>query len=164
MSLQSRLYQIQPQLFDQPAKGSKKTAQKRAADEADPRSKRLLQKLTKIQNDVLFDQHEAEVKWLEKLNDLRKEAAFTREKERTVEKPIAPPKEPEPEPEKVDEPLLDAANSGDEGLFGEMFAADMNNGPSSFLETPNSHHLLRDFGKPSGLNPRRVLEEACKAR
>jgi ATP-dependent RNA helicase DHX29 len=59
---------------------------------------------------------------------------------------------------------LEAAESGDEGLFGEMFAADINNGPSSFLETPNSHHLLRDFGKPSGLNPRRVLEEACKAR
>jgi ATP-dependent RNA helicase DHX29 len=59
---------------------------------------------------------------------------------------------------------LESTESGDEGLFGEMFAADINNGPSSFLETPNSHHLLRDFGKPSGLNPRRVLEEACKAR
>ncbi|KAH8695954.1 hypothetical protein BGW36DRAFT_178969 [Talaromyces proteolyticus] len=168
VSLQSRLYKIQPRLIDQLAKGAKRaTRENRAQNESDPRAKSILRKLTKIENDVLFDRHEADVKWLDTLNHLRQEAAFVREKERTIETPsgpIQPSKDFGEDSGVVGDAPLETPISDDEGLFGEIFAGDISNGPSSILETPNSHHLLRDFGKPSGLSPRRVLEEVCKAR
>ncbi|KAL1967815.1 hypothetical protein VTN77DRAFT_2504 [Rasamsonia byssochlamydoides] len=169
VALQSQLYQLRPQYFDQPSKAkNKKPGRDKSNDnDTDPRVARIRRKIAKIENDVLFDHVEAEVKWRDKLNELRKEAAFMREKERQVEKPPSSSRIENPQPvEEPDSGELGLAADDDNGaLFGEMFAADTSETePLPIAESTSHDILIRDFGKPSGLSPRRVLEETCKAR
>lgn len=166
VSIQSELYQARPQLFDHASKaGSRKADGKKAEDDSDPRMRRLRRRLAKIENDVLFDHGEAQVRWNDQLNQLRQETAFVREKNRQTEKPLPPvTSTPQAVSKRASAELEAEAADDDEGLFGEMFAADASDGPSSILETANSHVLVRDFGEPIGLSPRRILEETCKAR
>lgn len=169
VALQSRLYQLRPKYFDQPSKARNKKPGRDKGDgnDTDSRVARLRRKIAKIENDVLFDRVEAEAKWRDKLNELRKEAVFMREKEHQVEKP--PSSSKVEDPQSVDEPDLGelalAADDDNDALFGEMFAADTSvTEPLSIAEPTSRDVLIRDFGKPSGLSPRRVLEETCKAR
>jgi ATP-dependent RNA helicase DHX29 len=167
VALQSQLYQLRPQYFDQPSKGkNKKPGRGKSNDhDPDPRLARIQRKIAKIENDVLFDQAEAEVQWREKLADLRKEVAFMREKEQPVEKPPTGPRVEKPQSVDESDELGLAADDDNGALFGEMFAADMSEvEPLAIAESTNRNILMRNFGKPSGLNPRRVLEETCKAR
>lgn len=170
VSLQSRLYNLRPELFDQSKSGSKKSgraATKTVTQDSDPQVRRIQAKLSKIENDVLFDRETAEARWRERLNELRKEAAFKRIRERQVEEPLtkASPRQSDPEPEdNLPGDVLE--KGGDEELFGDLFAADeAEAAPSTSLSEAQSSHIeLRDFGDPTGLSPRRVLEETCRAR
>lgn len=166
VSIQCQLYQVRPQLFDQFSKsGNKTTGEKKLEEDSDPQVRKLRRRLAKIENDVLFDHGEAQVRWKDELHQLRKETAFVREKDSRTEKPSPPvAKAAQAVSEPVSAELEAMTEDDDEGLFGEMFTANAADGPSSILETANSHVLVRDFGKPSGLSPRRVLEETCKAR
>ncbi|GLB10832.1 hypothetical protein AtubIFM57258_007244 [Aspergillus tubingensis] len=168
LDLQTRLYGLRPELFDQPKKG-KKGGRKPAEAEQDPQVVRLQRKITSIENDVLFDQHEAEYKWREKLDDLRKEAAFVR-RSQPEEKPVQEeaenaeqPEETETKPENGAQPL---DNEEATDLLGDMFQDEE---PVLELgviteELKKASVKVRDFGKWTGLSPRRVLEETCKAR
>lgn len=168
LELQSRLYQLRPDYFDQPKKSKKANSGKADAQESDPQVMKIKRKLSKIENDVLFDRVEAEDQWKEKLNELRKEQAFVRQKERQVDAPSAVPSEKQEEAEKQEteaEEILPAVDDENADLFGDMFSAEASAAePTLQDETAPSITQIRDFGKHTGLSPRRVLEETCKAR
>ncbi|KAI9370426.1 P-loop containing nucleoside triphosphate hydrolase protein [Aspergillus egyptiacus] len=158
LDLQTRLYNLQPDIFDKPKKGKKG----REPSPADPQALKLQRKISAIENDVLFDRKEAEYLWREKLDELRKEAAIFRRAETKAEVDLA---------EKKEGPETDTtppADDDDADLLGDMFQAEEQE-PTLELgviteELNKASIATRDFGKWTGLSPRRVLEEACKAR
>lgn len=164
LDLQTRLYSLDPDLFDRPRKGKKG----RGADTADdPESAKVQRKIAKIERDVLFERLEAEHLWEQKLDDLRKDATFMR---RPVDKKkkSAPTEETQPKSEiteEIDPSLLDIEGM-EESLSG-MFGVNTEEQDSVLgLPAPEvqASFTVRDFGKSVGLTPRRVLEETCKSR
>ncbi|RDW90863.1 putative ATP dependent RNA helicase [Aspergillus mulundensis] len=156
LDLQTRLYNLRPEIYDKPKKGKK--AQPAGATD-DPQALRLQRKISSIENDVLFDRKEAEYLWRDKLDELRKEAAIFRRAEVNTEKEQVEKKEPGPDTS----PVVDDEV---EYLLGDMF---QDQEPSLELgviteELNKASIATRDFGKWTGLSPRRVLEESCKAR
>lgn len=165
LDMQTKLYSLQPDLFDRPGKGKKGRGPTSQSD--DPEVSKLQRKIAKIENDVLFERREAEYIWKDKLEELRKDATFIR-------RPPERKKEEPPAEEQPDVPALDGLDlsmpSMDEldgtGL-GDMFQ-EQTEGSGSTLglppPVPGTSTTLRDFGKTTGLSPRRVLEETCKAK
>lgn len=170
LELQTRLYSLQPDLFDRPGKG-KKCRGPAASQSDDPEVAKLQRKIAKIERDVLFERQEAEFIWKEKLEELRKDATFMRPPaQRKKESPSAAPEKdqaPVPALDGLDLTVPSLEEMDDGGLLGDMFQ-DEAEGSESILGLPppkvESAVTLRDFGKTTGLSPRRVLEETCKAR
>ncbi|KAJ6015004.1 hypothetical protein N7540_009595 [Penicillium herquei] len=163
LDLQTKLYSLQPDLFDRPGKGKKGRAAAPSQSE-DPEVAKLQRKIAKIERDVLFERQEAEYIWKDKLEELRKDAAFLR---RPVErKKDAQEAEPEPEDPNLTVPSLEEMDEA-EGLLGSMFQDEPDSAGSILGLPPPDGGVkitLRDFGKSTGLSPRRVLEETCKSR
>lgn len=159
LDLQTRLYGLQPDLFDRPGKG-KKGRGAAASQSDDPEAAKLQRKIAKIERDVLFERREAEFIWKDKLEELRKDAAFLRQASDRKKQQEAPPVEEDPN---LTVPSLEEM---DDGLLGDMFQAEPEDGSILGLPPPVNQAAvtIRDFGKYSGLSPRRILEETCKAR
>ena len=128
----------------------------------------LRQKVKDIEHDILFDQEKAETQWSETSNRIRSELA---EQRRTREAPNLDrdsnlEKETAENPEETNDEMPEADDAG-EPLFGEMFSTVEKYAPGR-KDTPQSQSdtsiVLIDFGKWTGISPRRVLEETCKAR
>ena len=166
LELQTKLYTLQPELFDRPGKG-KKGRGNGDSPSNDSEVLKIQRKIARIERDVLFERQEAEYIWKEKLDELRKDAAFLRQT-------TAPKKANQPS--QVSSPTLDGPEytipsleemDDGAGLLGDMFKDELD-GSGSVLNLPppvvETKVTLRDFGKFSGLTPRRVLEETCKAR
>ena len=125
----------------------------------DKRITRFLQKLDRIRRDPLFDEREAEIQWnasfleLQALHqdELRTAAAQRRKTKQAAANEVL---EADPPPEEDD---------GD-GVLGAMFGESDDPAPLSQSQpvTETSVRTL-DFGKWSGLSPRRLLEELCKS-
>lgn len=177
MSLQSRVYKQQPELFEHGKKQRKKAPEKKAEDSLNPEVAKLRRKMAKIEADVLFDRAEAEQAWNERLEGLRIEMAEEREhreahKTNDSQKAKAPieGESEQSQEEKTAEPAetQDPSEENEEGdLFGDIFSS--NQEPlfpesAQVSEDKNSTSIIRDFGKWSGLSPRRILEETCRAR
>lgn len=160
LELQTQLYTLQPDLFDRPGKG-KKGRGAATGQSDDPEAAKLQRKIAKIERDVLFERREAEFIWKDKLEELRKDAAFLRQASERKKQQEAPPVEEEDPNLTV--PSLEEM---DGGLLGDMFQAEPENGSILGLAPPvvEAAVTIRDFGKFSGLSPRRILEETCKAR
>jgi ATP-dependent RNA helicase DHX29 len=167
LDFQTKLYGLQPELFDRPGKGKKgRGAAPNQSD--DPEVAKLQRKIAKIERDVLFERREAEYIWQDKLDDLRKDAAFLRRpaEKKKEDNTESQEQEPEPEDPNLTVPSLEEMDEAD-GLLGGMFQTEAENSGSILgLPLPESGAkiTLRDFGKSTGLSPRRVLEETCKAR
>lgn len=138
---------------------------------------KLRRKLAKIEADVLFDPAEAEQAWKERLEGLRIEMAEEREhqsarKTNDSQKPDAliEGESEQIQEEKAAEPEepRDPSEENEEGdLFGDIFSADQEPlfpESAQIAEDKDSTSVIRDFGKWSGLSPRRILEETCRAR
>lgn len=156
------MYKLQPSLFNAPKGRSKKSKRgKEAAPVTDPKVARLQHKLKKIADDVLFEADQAEEEWQVKLEELRVETEVSER-----QKLEAPETDQDEDAQTETTPQAEDENDGALGLLGDMFAPE----ESSANETPllgipiNTITKQRDFGKSSGMNPRRILEEACRAR
>ncbi|KAL1855476.1 hypothetical protein Plec18167_007102 [Paecilomyces lecythidis] len=165
LNLRTQLYNLQPDHFDQPKKGQK--GGKGSERDSNPQVSKIKYKLSKIENDVLFDRTEAEGRWKDILVDLRREAAFVRKTEAQPEDSAA--QRITDEAEKIAEEELAALGSQGEdenlGLFGDMFSAEGSTTELAAQAAPVPANLeVRNFGKWNGLSPRRVFEDACKAR
>lgn len=170
ISLQSRILQLQPDFSLHQHKNSK-FRQNQLNIHPIPKVARLLAKVHKIQSDVLFDEDEASLLWMSVRNQYARESAerkkYELDKKIQVESAAA-----------VKSSSRDASvdGRGDEDepfdIMGDLFSSlpeitsDPTTGASSLVGRDLGGHTItiRDFGKWSGINPRRVLEEACKAR
>lgn len=142
---------------------------------------KLQQRLKKIESDVLFDQHTADMQWLERRNDLMQDRA-DRRRLRLEDAPKDNPQSANGPDEKLVEPnasddimaeaeaaaqkLLEEMDEDDVGLggmFGDPEDSPMS-GPGQTGETAVSNITLRNFGKITGITPRRTFEEACRSR
>jgi ATP-dependent RNA helicase DHX29 len=139
-----------------------------------PAVRKLLSQLQKIASDALFDEWEAETQWPAKRNQIAQDRANKRQNQdgrpeiqEIREQPTVPIEPVVPE---VDHSVtaVDSGGSDDEAdLLGGMFTAVPNEPATEPSESNNAvpgNVTLRDFGKSSGLTPRRLLEEAIRSR
>lgn len=164
------------------AKTQKEASQKVHVMSAGQR--KLAQRLQKIESDVLFDQREGQAQWSAK----RMELVRTRAERRKLQlredhvsndnqdKPEGDFNAPEvqgslisDEAERLGQELLKECDEmSDDDILGGMFSAlpgvQTSAKPDTLSHGDASSVTIRDFGKLSGLNPKRILEESCKAR
>lgn len=176
LELQSRLYEVCPELTEIDARRQRRGRSKRPIinghldSAAKRRAEHLMAKIQKIKSDLLFDEDKADSRWAEIRIDLAQEAA---ERKRLG---IGHDGEQQKSTPNVPSGVnLAESNHGDddaEDILGGFFtslpdtATDPDTGLSimSVASQEGSDIEVRDFGKWTGLSPRRVLEEACKAR
>lgn len=189
----ARLFDRNPDLISEPiVKGNKKKKQqvKPAAPtaKATPGEAKLQQRLKKIESDALFDQYTADVKWLEQRNELLQERTERRRlrldaqsapaENREETAPSTSPQEAPPVENNASDDIMAEAEAeaqkllaemgGDDDAFGGMF------GESTETVGDNSQPdgtvpggiavAVRNFGKITGIAPRRTFEEACRSR
>ncbi|KAH8821082.1 ATP dependent RNA helicase-like protein [Xylogone sp. PMI_703] len=146
------------------------------------KSARLLRKIKRIESDILFDKYLADQQWETKRIQLEKDAATLRrandqktsnEKEAEAEAEIKDDSDNEVNREaaKIGAAMLEDL-SDDDGALADLFASLPTNeiDPATGKNTTvvnGSNGVkvqIKDFGRWSGVNPTRVLEEACRAR
>ena len=182
LSLQSQLYDVDPALVDPNQQKPKRAAASirniNGSEKAkmDRKVARLKAKLDKIKSDILFDREQAEIKWAQYWTQLAKERS---ERERlgiriTSEKGYHGKGQQKVEalasPSNVSESISNELDTGD--MVGEFFSNLPNSATDSITGTSNMRSanadgltvIIRSFGKWSGISPRRVFEEACRAR
>jgi ATP-dependent RNA helicase DHX29 len=148
---------------------------------SDPESDKLLRKIKRIEDDVLFDKYMANQQWEFRRIQLEKDAATQRRAPRpTQNSNTSPGSETLVDSEddvsrqaaKMGEALLADTDSDDEAALADLFASlpvseiDPLTGKSNTVVhgANGVKVIIRDFGKWTGVNPTRVLEEACRAR
>jgi ATP-dependent RNA helicase DHX29 len=143
---------------------------------------KLEAKIRKIESDVLFDKYEADQQWKVQRVDLERQlAAAKHERQDQAGENLAV--EGEPAPEKTDDgdinneaeriaaEILAEVNDEDDDIGG-LFASlpqnevDASTGESRTVvnSADGKQTVIRDFGKSTGISPRRALEEACRSR
>ncbi|KAI9891929.1 MAG: hypothetical protein M1814_002314 [Vezdaea aestivalis] len=192
--VQTRLaiYRIDPHaLFLSSGSKTKQPKRRPTTKAAIPLSKRvtqLIDKLKQIESDALFDSWAAEAQWAVAKTDADRKAAQQRKKQHLARKQSVEqsghissdhhPKAAEEiskEAEAASAGLIaeDAGEEEELGLFGDMFAnlpemlTNVSSGTSEMiLKESNgiSQSTIRDFGKWTGVGPKRILEDTCKAR
>ncbi|KAE8862961.1 hypothetical protein PTNB29_05523 [Pyrenophora teres f. teres] len=179
LKIKGKLFEIDPQLVDtttrKPAKGAKSKKSAPVAVQT-PAVRKLLSQLQQLTSDALFDEYQAEAQWPTKRNQIAQAQAEKRQRnENQSSIAQAQQKEVVADPSMVDvakAPLPAAPQSVEEGeedvdLLGGMFTAVSDAGPAP--ETSNDgastdNVTLRDFGKSTGMSPRKVFEEAVRSR
>lgn len=182
LSLQSQIYDVNPALVDPNSRKPKRAGASIYAIDGgkkanlDRQVARLMAKLEKLKSDILFDREQAEIKWAQHWTQLMKERS---ERERlgiriTSEKGYHGKSQQDSEslasPSTVLESISHEPDTGD--MFGELFTDLPNSATDSIIGTSNLKPanaasptlVIRSFGKWNGISPRRVFEEACRAR
>lgn len=177
-----RLFERNPDLAQDARPNGKRAAKQShsngsAVHGPSPGEMKLQQRLKTLEGDVLFDKYRAESQWFEQRNELlrdRAERKRLRIEDDVQSQPQAPSngksapdgsKDIMDEAEEMGRKLLEEAD-GDDELLGGMFEPPT---PTSKARpqdaVPDSPELvIRNFGKLSGMTPRRILEDACRSR
>ncbi|RGP78763.1 hypothetical protein FLONG3_3127 [Fusarium longipes] len=143
---------------------------------------KLEAKIRKIESDVLFDKYEADQQWKARRVDLERQlAAAKHERQDQAAERLVTDEEPAPEnteeddinneAERIAAEVLAEVNDEDDDIGG-LFASlpqdevDANTGESRTVvnSADGNQIVIRDFGKSTGISPRRALEEACRSR
>ena len=142
---------------------------------------KLEAKIRRIEGDVLFDKFVAEQQWRVRKTEVEKRLAMSRKEVKADPESSPAPEEPKSEPsddqgindeaERIAaEILAEGADDGDDlgGLFDSLpqSEVDPKTGQSQTVvnSSDGSKIVIRDFGKWTGVAPKRVLEEACRSR
>jgi ATP-dependent RNA helicase DHX29 len=180
LKLKGKLYEIDPSLVEattrKQTKGGKGKNTPATQIQQSPTVRKLLSQLQKITSDTLFDEYEAELQWPVKRNQIAQEKA-TRRQEQTNRNPsqtedeskatiaVGPPIVSQTASSTT---VADPGEAEDEGdLLGGMFSAVpdiLDTSKAEDKSTLSENVTLRDFGRSSGLTPRRLLEEAVRSR
>ncbi|KAF9696290.1 hypothetical protein EKO04_005262 [Ascochyta lentis] len=177
LKIKGKLYEMDPELVEvNPRKKGpkgKKTAPVKTIQS--PHVRKLLSQLQQLESDTLFDDREAEAQWPAKRNEIAQEQAAKRQQEPTPAKPawkkqeldapVAPASKEEPQTTTNGSAADDIMAEAD--MLGDMFSATPDEPAASKAPGENAESgniTLRDFGKQSGLTPRRCLEEAIRSR
>ena len=173
--LKRQLYDLQPKLAQINRKGhaqsSKRMTMSVQGDTPDPQIARLQRRLMEIETDILFDRETAQLQWTEASIALAKEASERKRlhlSDDTSSVGRIPTKNRDAIANQDSSDFTaDPDDTDSLGMLSDLFASvDV-----AKSETGQQHSnleeesvLIRDFGNPNGLKPRRILEEACKAR
>jgi ATP-dependent RNA helicase DHX29 len=165
-------------------KRDRQAAQKDSTEKlsADPEFAKLQRKLDRIAGDILFDKYIADQQWEKQRIQLERDTAARR----NIAFGQAPHRVPHPaevqedsdieeiskEASRIAAEVLGGDDSDDDAAVAELFASlpvtevDPITGKSNVIvnSSDGTKVTVRDFGKTIGMSPRRVLEEACKAR
>ncbi|KAJ3560120.1 hypothetical protein NPX13_g9418 [Xylaria arbuscula] len=177
---------------NRPAKISKD--QPAGPDSSDLEEATLLGKIDKIEQDVLFDRPLAEHMWRNRRIELEKEFASNARKAEQQEKEREEQEKEQEKEKEVQAAGLDQAaesdgddeiakeakrmaaeilqnDSGEDEALSDLFASlpvqetDATGKTSTVINGADGVKItIRDFGKWSGVNPTRALEEACRSR
>ena len=187
LSAKSKLYRSSPDLaVGRSAKGRKSKGKKlmplRDMNTLSPLQGKLLRKIAKIERDVLFDQYEAERQWDDRskllaleLSQRRNSEVEYRRRDASTDHSISPNGEEIATMQSDTSSVTSSADSQDadeDNLLGELFqtlpqsVTDTTTGVTSMTVDGQEGNriIIRDFGKWTGLSPRRILEETCRAR
>ncbi|MCJ1389821.1 hypothetical protein MMC18_002678 [Xylographa bjoerkii] len=177
LDLKTRVHGQRPDLTEptvRRGKGAKnKSVPAPVVEKADPETLKLLRRIRKIESDILFDLEEAREKWsdvrvtLMQRNAERRKLGITDETSTTPAIAGLPTTLDKNQTETADGSDIDASVE-----LGDFFASlpeqttDNDTGRSTITVTSvdGVSVTVRDFGKWSGVGPRRVFEEACRAR
>ncbi|KAG9525647.1 ATP-dependent RNA helicase A, partial [Aureobasidium melanogenum] len=178
-----RLYERNPSLVNAPTKKSKSQRGKTtpSPQKPTPGESKLQQRLKSIESDVLFDKDLADMRWIEERNQIlqnqseRKRlnlAGEVKEEKEADETLHNTPRESATddvmaEAEAAAQQLLDEMGEDDEmlgGMFGEATEGASHDAASGQTDNVDSNLTIRNFGKITGINPRRTFEEACRSR
>lgn len=188
LATKTRLFDLDPEGEGGMAKKKQGKGQKgQPATKAAPGrgQKKLQARVQRIESDVLFDKREGEAQWNEKKIDLAREFSERRKWQLQSEQAKTPEVNANvstnagestsdnisDEAERLGQELLkEAEDMGDDDMLGGMFGTLPGSEETSMPSDSTSgvvhsqNVVVRDFGRPTGMNPKRVLEEACKAR
>ena len=175
LTLKRQLHDLRPELAQTHRRGSAQSSKRMnmnaQGDILNPRIVRLQRRLKEIEADILFDRETAQLQWTEASIALVKEASERKRLQLgddTSSISAIPTKDRDAIP---NQDLSDIATDPDDtvgldmlsDLFSGVDVATSETGPQH--SNPEEKSIsVRDFGNPNGLKPRRVLEEACKAR
>lgn len=178
-----RLYERNPSLVNESSSSSKKSKSQRgkpapSPHKATPGESKLQQRLRSIESDVLFDKGLADMKWAEERVQLlqnqteRKRFNLPEERKESDGSPDSTPRETATddvmaEAEAAAQQLLE--EMGDEdgllgGMFGEATEGASDNAASGQSDNADPNLTVRNFGKITGISPRRTFEDACRSR
>ena len=182
MAAKAKLYGIRPDLVGESGGRSKKKKGKNRPttnpSNLSPGVNKLLQKLAKIEGDPLFDMERAESRWLEQHNVLAKAQA----QRRRLKDPAPGTPKSAPDSNKTtntpttttpaETDVEKIGSSGDEQAdviaVTDLFKAwpDEEGDPKEeWIEQQVDFPVdIVNFGDAKGLDPRRLLEDVCKAR
>ncbi|TPX16559.1 uncharacterized protein E0L32_003853 [Thyridium curvatum] len=184
----SELFAIQRPQQDQLPANKRKAAQALSqSPEEELKVAKLLAKIDRIENDVLFDSHVAEQLWRNRKIILEKDYAAEKKKraEEAEEAKAAAEASAETaqdgaeevddvskEAERIAAEILAQNEDDDDDALGDLFSSlpttevDPVSGKSSTVVNgaDGVKVIIRDFGKWTGISPTRVLEEACRSR
>lgn len=170
LSLQSQILQLQPDFLAREPTNSKSRPREKKIQPI-PAVAKLLAKLNKIKSDVLFDEEEAYIRWATLRDEIAQASAERRKYylDNSIHADLAAAVKPSSRGAAVIE-----MGEDDEHLdmMGDLFSSlpeitsDPDTGVSNLVsqDVVGRTVTIRDFGRWTGINPRRVLEEACKAR
>ncbi|KAL8708394.1 MAG: hypothetical protein Q9220_006684 [cf. Caloplaca sp. 1 TL-2023] len=179
LTLRTQLYELVPDLSEIEFEGltkSKKSLRVPSSTRFAPSAMKILQKLRRLISDILFDRNEAAQKWAEERIHLLKADAQRRrlQVDDRVEsgKGATPTREDNIPSTDVIEANEDAGDDMAVQALGDFFSGlpdDLmkTGGTSPQLDDPSTSSrstTIRDFGKWNGVSPRRIFEDACKAR
>lgn len=182
----ARLFDRNPSLVNGPASGNKKSKAQRGNlgptnQKPTPGEAKLQQRLKSIESDVLFDKDLADMRWTEQKHQLlqsqteRKRFNLPKEAKEKKESDDSSDDKTEEnatddvmaEAEAAAQQLLQEIDDGDGmlgGMFGEAAEGPSTTAASGQADGADPNLIIRNFGKMTGIHPRRTFEEACRSR
>lgn len=176
LSIKERMYKHKPELVEVPQVKGKKTKQNGGplapAAPLKANERRLQAMMKTIESDPLFDQHEAEQRWSLRRIQIMQEVAATKipTKSAAVDSTTngaKPDSQPNGSEAKVAQPSPNGSVAGDDDILGDMFAApddEIHATVVSASPDASSKIKIRDMGRLTGMNPSKILEDACRGR
>jgi ATP-dependent RNA helicase DHX29 len=173
------LYELKPDLFDNGKKGANKSQMSSSTPATLSAVKKLQAKMQRIESDVLFDQYEADSRWLLKRNEIAQDVAERRRYQlpshptpaaKAADVPLA---RSQRQPKAVSESSSEESDieslEDDDDAFGDLFAATAPDEKphvtiGSDSKVDPTQIIITNFGQIQGVSPWRVLEETCKSR
>lgn len=172
------LYELEP-AFTENTKRKTGQSMNRSPVPRTLKGKKLQKKLQKIESDVLFDLPKAQAEWATKKVEMARQAAerkkFQLPTKDSADSQIKIEKQEKGQrldrisgkPEIIGLETNNDSGSEDEHMLGGIFTAlpgVYETEPESINGAQPNFVTIRDFGRISGMHPKRVLEEACKSR
>lgn len=181
VSIKERLHAIQPALVSETRSKKGKRSNERDVPlvaRHSPVVLKLMRQLEAMEADVLFDKPQAERIWEVKRIHLAQDSAARRklnlEPSIRATKSVASDSNAVTPSESANESEREVEGTGgaltqdndDDGMIGGLFSEpdEPASGQLLSVSEPTVSIKLRDFGKSSGLSPRRILEDACRSR